>query len=68
MIYADIIIDISHEKLDRSFQYIVPEELESEIRVGMVAEVPVGNCQGKGYVFGLCRDPNISPGQLKPVG
>ena len=27
MIYADIIIDISHEKLDRSFQYIVPEVL-----------------------------------------
>ena len=37
MIYADIIIDISHEKLDRSFQYIVPEELESEIRVGTVS-------------------------------
>ncbi len=27
MIYADIIVDISHEKLDRSFQYLVPEEL-----------------------------------------
>lgn len=53
MIYADIIIDISHEKLDRSFQYIVPEELESEIRVGMVAAVPFGNCQRKGYVIGL---------------
>ena len=28
MIYADIIVDISHEKLDRSFQYLVPRELE----------------------------------------
>ena len=35
MIYADIIVDISHEKLDRSFQYLVPEELEGEIRIGM---------------------------------
>ena len=25
MIYADIIIDISSDKLDRSFQYRVPE-------------------------------------------
>ena len=25
--YADIIIDITHEKLDKVFQYRVPEEL-----------------------------------------
>lgn len=67
MIYADIIIDISHEKLDRSFQYIVPEELASEIRVGMVAAVPFGNCERKGYVIGLSREPKISPEKLKPV-
>ena len=28
MTYADIIVDISHEKLDKSFQYLVPEKLE----------------------------------------
>lgn len=27
-IYADVIIDISHEAIDRVFQYIIPEELE----------------------------------------
>ena len=27
MIYADIIIDISSDKLDRSFQYRVPERI-----------------------------------------
>ena len=32
MIYADVIIDISHEKLDRDFQYRVPEELEQSIK------------------------------------
>ena len=36
MMYADIIVDISHEKLDRSFQYRVPLEMEDEIQVGMV--------------------------------
>ena len=29
--YADIIIDITHEKLDKVFQYRVPEELEGEV-------------------------------------
>lgn len=29
--YASVIIDISHEKLDRTFQYKIPEELFSQI-------------------------------------
>ena len=32
--YADIIIDITHEKLDKVFQYRVPEELEGDLRTG----------------------------------
>lgn len=36
MTYADIIVDISHEKVDRSFQYKVPEELQYKLQVGMV--------------------------------
>ena len=43
MIYADIIIDISSDKLDRSFQYRVPERLEKKIKAGMVAAIPFGN-------------------------
>ena len=43
MIYADVIIDISHEKLDRTFLYRVPEEMEGQIQAGMVVSVPFGN-------------------------
>ena len=32
--YADIIIDISHEALDRVFQYRVPLSLWKEVRPG----------------------------------
>ena len=39
MIYADIIIDISSDKLDRSFQYRVPERLEQEIKVGIYKSI-----------------------------
>ena len=31
-LYADVIVDISHEKLDKSFQYRVPERLKSRIQ------------------------------------
>ena len=33
-LFADIIIEISHEKLDRTFQYMVPEELAGKIVPG----------------------------------
>ena len=32
--YANIIIDISHESVDRVFQYRVPGELAGKIRAG----------------------------------
>ena len=31
--YADVIIDISHEQLDKTFQYAVPDELADVIKV-----------------------------------
>lgn len=69
MIFADVIVDISHEKLDRSFQYLVPEELEKEIHVGMVAAIPFGNGnrERKGYIVGLSEKPKYNPQKLKPL-
>ena len=69
MIYADIIIDISSDKLDRSFQYRVPEKLEREIKVGMVVSIPFGNGNQlrKGYVTGLSDKLKISLGRLKDI-
>ena len=32
--YADIIIDITHEKLDKVFQYSIPSRLEGMLEVG----------------------------------
>ncbi len=69
MIYADIIIDISSDKLDRSFQYKVPERLEQEIKVGMVVSIPFGNASQlrKGYVTGFSKEPKIASGKLKDI-
>ena len=33
MKYANIIVDISVEKLDKTFQYSIPENLQEEIQV-----------------------------------
>ena len=69
MIYADVIVDISHEKLDRSFQYRVPEEMEAEIQVGMVVSIPFGNGnrERKGYVIGLSEKPAFDLSKMKEL-
>ena len=40
--FADIIIDIKHEKLDKIFQYRIPDRLENELKTGMEVIVPFG--------------------------
>ena len=69
MTYADITVDISHEKLDKSFQYLVPEKMKDEIQVGMVVSIPFGrgNHVRKGYVVGISDEPKVKGIQLKSV-
>lgn len=67
--YADIIIDISHEKVDRTFQYRIPEELAGEIYVGVRVKVPFGkgNAARKGFVVGLSNTPEFDTERMKEI-
>ncbi len=69
MIYADIIIEISHEKLDRTFQYRVPEELAEAVRPGAFVKIPFGKGDRKigGYVIELSDSPKIDPGRIRDI-
>jgi len=53
MRYADIIVDISNENLDKTYQYIVPDELEEYVIVGSLVVIPFGkgNREINGYVL-----------------
>lgn len=50
--YANIIIDISHEKVDRPFQYKIPDSLRGKLKEGMCVQIPFGNANHlrQGYV------------------
>ena len=54
-LYADIIINISHEALDKVFAYKVPFSMIKDIRVGQQVVVPFGrsNKEQTGYVGGI---------------
>lgn len=67
--YAQIIVDITHEKLDRVFEYSIPSELEGMLKVGTEVFVPFGrgNRETKGYVVGFSETCDYDPEKLKPV-
>ena len=68
-LYADIIIDISHEALDRIFQYQVPSFLREKVCVGARVTVPFGAGTHKrsAYVVGLSNTPSIAVNQIKEI-
>ena len=68
-LYADIIVDISQEKLDKTFQYLVPEEMESQIEEGKKVRIPFGKGGREitGYVVGLSLEPKIEADRIKPI-
>ncbi|HIY63472.1 MAG TPA: primosomal protein N' [Candidatus Mediterraneibacter stercoripullorum] len=67
--FADIIIDIRHEKLDRIFQYRIPESLQEELRPGMEVLVPFGkgNRITKGYVTGISEICDYDLSKVKEI-
>ena len=68
-LYADIIVDISHEKLDRPFQYRVPEHMQEILDVGMCVTIPFGRSNKliKGYVVGIGENCNFDPERTKDI-
>ena len=64
--YANVIVDISLDKLDKTFQYLIPEELKDTIRVGMQVEVPFGNRSLAGFVMELTDEAEFDESKLKP--
>ena len=69
MLYADIIVDISNENLDKTYQYKIPEYLQTSIQIGMPVWITFGNGNRKlqGYVVGLSNIPKIELWRIKEI-
>ena len=65
--YANVIVDISHEKLDKTFQYLVPSKLENEIGLGMMVDIPFGHRTITGYVVELTDEAEFDVSRMKPI-
>ncbi len=67
--YADIIIDITHEKLDKVFQYSIPSRLEGMLEVGTEVVVPFGrgNKETHGDVIAFSEKTDYDPAKIKEI-
>lgn len=67
--FANIIVDISHEKVDRPFQYLVPDRLRDTLEVGMAVRIPFGrgNKLIQGYVIELTDKAEYDVSRLKEI-
>ncbi len=67
--YADVIIDISHEKVDRPFQYKIPPELSEAVYPGVQVHVPFGkgNAERTGYVVDISEETDYPKEKIKEI-
>lgn len=69
MKYANIIVNISHENLDKTFQYVIPSPLQSVVEIGSYVRIPFGvsNRIIEGYVVDITDKPEYDPSKLKEI-
>ena len=67
--YANIIIDISHESVDKTFQYRIPEHLLGQITAGQQVYIPfgAGSHKRKGYVVELTNQAEYDISKIKKI-
>ena len=67
--FADVIVDISVEALDRTFQYRIPEEMEKTVTIGSRVTIPFGkgNRCIAGYVIEITNVPKWPEDKIKQL-
>lgn len=67
--YADVIIDIAHEKVDKVFQYKIPTGLAQAVYPGVRVHVPFGrgNQEKVGYVVDISEETDYPAEKIKAV-
>lgn len=67
--FADVIVDISVEALDRTFQYRIPEKMQQQVKIGSRVKIPFGkgNRQIAGFVVGISDIPQWPIEKMKEL-
>ena len=68
-VFAEVIIDIAYNKLDRPFTYRVPGRMQKDLQPGSLVMVPFGkgNSLRRGYVIAVKDDCGLPPEKIKEI-
>ena len=67
MAYANVIVDISLDKLDKTFQYRIPEGMEELIQPGVQVDIPFGSRTLTGYVIEVTDEAEFDVAKIKEL-
>ena len=65
--YANVIVDISLDKLDKTFQYRIPEGMQDLIQPGVQVDIPFGSRTLTGYVIEVTDDAEFDVAKTKEL-
>lgn len=66
MMIIQVVVDIPAKQVNRSFDYLVPQELQETIELGMRVQLPFGNRQLLGFVVGMEQGSDYE-GKLREI-
>jgi primosomal protein N' (replication factor Y) len=64
---VEVIVDVSAYPIDRPFDYIVPENLETVIERGSRVHVPFGNRKVQGFITNIKGHSDLDVSKLKEI-
>lgn len=66
---ANVIVDIPAKNVDKAFDYKIPEDLESVVKIGIRVEVPFGPRKIQGFVISISEDitSDIDASKIKSI-
>ncbi|WP_313891315.1 primosomal protein N' [Psychrobacillus sp.] len=64
---VEVIVDVSAYPIDRPFDYIVPEELETLVERGSRVHVPFGNRKVQGFITNVKEQTDLDESKLKEI-
>lgn len=63
---ASVVVDIKTDAVNRTFDYLVPDFLETSVKIGQRVSVPFGPQKVLGFIVGL-KETTDYPKTLKPI-
>lgn len=53
---VNVLVEISHQNIDKTFDYLIPPHLENKIKIGKRVTIPFGNQVLEGFILGISNN------------